>query len=45
MMINYAKENNLDVNTIEKKYKLNSKSTDDDFEKAYEEIIKEKKEG
>lgn len=45
MMINYAKENNLDVNAIAKKYKLNSKSTDDEFKKAYEEIIKEKKEG
>jgi len=45
MMINYCKENNLDVNTIAKKYKLNSKSTDEDFKKAYDEIIKEKKEG
>lgn len=45
MMINYCKENNLDVNTIAKKYKLNSKSTDSEFKKAYEEIIKEKKEG
>ena len=45
MMINYCKENNLDVNTIAKKYKLNSKSTDEDFKKAYGEIIKEKKEG
>ena len=45
MIINYCKENNLDVNTIAKKYKLNSKSTDEDFKKAYDEIIKEKKEG
>lgn len=45
MMINYCKENNLDVNTIAKKYKLNSKSTDEDFKKAYDEITKEKKEG
>lgn len=45
LMINYCKENNLDVNTIAKKYKLNSKSTDEDFKKAYDEVIKEKKEG
>lgn len=39
-LINYSKEKKLDLTDIAKKYKLNAKSKDSDFKKAYEEIVK-----
>ena len=38
ILFNYCKENNINVNEVAKEYKLNGKSTNDDYKKAYEEI-------
>ena len=37
-LINYCKENNIDMNEIAKYYKLNSQSNNEEFKKAFDEL-------